>query len=164
MVMAGSGNLSTLEKLIAMRSMFGDDMNYGCHMAWSMSLGLLFLGNGTCTIGTSKKAVAAMFCSFFPLYPSSATDNRYHLQALRHMWVLAIEKRCLVTKDVTSGEIESVPVEIVIKPEAGGVVRKIRTFTPAMLPDIAKIDHISIVGPRYYHLTHKVLAFDRGYV
>lgn len=149
MVLAGSGNKEALLTLEMIRMRHSEDMDYGSHMAWNMSVGLIFLGSGTCSIGSSRKATAALFCSFFPIYPSSVADNRYHLQALRHLWTLAIERRCLLTRDVQSGELECVPIQIVLKNQLNTVVgESISTYTPCLLPELSTIDSIRVLGPR----------------
>ena len=70
-------------------------MSYGFHVAISMALGFLFLGGGRLTLGTSKPAIAALLTSIFPRFPLTPSDNRYHLQAFRHLYVLAVEARCV---------------------------------------------------------------------
>ena len=44
---------------------------------------------------------------------------RYHLQALRHFYVLATEPRVLVTRECDTGQSCSVPVEIHVQVEVG---------------------------------------------
>ena len=73
-------------------------------MALHMSLGLLFLGGGRYTLNTKPESVAAMVAAFFPKFPTHSNDNRYHLQALRHLYVLAAEPRLLIPKDVKTGK------------------------------------------------------------
>jgi anaphase-promoting complex subunit 1 len=159
--MCGSGNLLAFEKLLKIRQRSSDDMNYGSHMSWIMSVGLLFLGSGTCTIGNSNKAVAALFCSFFPLYPSCVSDNRHHLQALRHLWVLAVENRCLATRDVHSDAIQCIPIEIMLKSAYGtSPIPPIRTFTPIILPHFGVIERIRVLGPRYINFYFRYWSMD----
>lgn len=90
-VMAGSGNLSCLRMLRVLRRRADNDIPYGFHMAISMAIGLLFLGGGRLTLGTSKATLATLVASIFPRFPLTPTDNRYHLQAFRHLYVLAAE-------------------------------------------------------------------------
>lgn len=61
-------------------------VTYGYHMAIGMAVGLLFLGGGRLTISTSKPAIAALLAALFPRFPNSPSDNRYHLQAFRHLY------------------------------------------------------------------------------
>lgn len=84
-------------------------------MAYHMALGLLFVGGGGYTLGTSPSCVATLLCSFYPRFPTSPSDNRSHLQAFRHLWVLALEPRCLVTRETHTGACCSVPVRIHLK-------------------------------------------------
>ncbi|KAJ3316082.1 Anaphase-promoting complex subunit 1 [Boothiomyces sp. JEL0838] len=144
MVMAGTGNFDAFDLLTKVQRQFGSEVTFGAHMALHLSLGLLFLGQGTITLGNSNLAVASLFCSLFPIYPSSATDNRYHLQALRHLWVFAIERRCIIPRDIESGSPVCVPIEITL--QSG---KSIKTFAPTIIPGSDKISSITILGPRY---------------
>ena len=47
----------------------------------------------------------------FPRFPSSNQDNQYHLQPLRHLYVLAVG-RSFLAFDVDSGRPVFVPIEI----------------------------------------------------
>ena len=73
-------------------------------MALHMSLGLLFLGGGRYTLNTRPESVAAMVAAFFPKFPTHSNDNRYHLQALRHLYVLATEPRLLIPRYLGFGK------------------------------------------------------------
>ena len=52
------------------------EVTYGNHMALSMALGLLFLGGGSLTLGTSDAQLAALVVACFPRFPAHAGDNR----------------------------------------------------------------------------------------
>ncbi|KAF2987790.1 hypothetical protein EK904_015203 [Melospiza melodia maxima] len=101
MVMAGSGNLKVLQLCRFMHKKTGGEMNYGFHLAHHMALGLLFLGGGRYSLSTSNSSIAALLCALYPHFPVHSTDNRYHLQALRHLYVLAAEPRLLTPVDGT---------------------------------------------------------------
>jgi hypothetical protein len=45
-----------------------------------MALGLLFLGGGAASLGTSHGAVAALLLALYPRLPTTPQDNRCHLQ------------------------------------------------------------------------------------
>jgi anaphase-promoting complex subunit 1 len=66
-------------------------LTYGNHMAVSMSIGFLFLGGGAYTFATNNAAIAALLVSLFPRFPQTPTENRCHLQAFRHLYVIAAE-------------------------------------------------------------------------
>lgn len=117
-VMAGTGDVVLLRRL---RSLHGRDdatTTYGSHFAIHIAIGAVFLGCGTMTFGTSNLAIASLLVAFYPLFPASIQDNRAHLQAFRHFWVLATDPRCLVTKDFATGQPMGVPVLIRLKPES----------------------------------------------
>jgi anaphase-promoting complex subunit 1 len=93
--MAGTCDVESFRKLRVLRKRFEPDMHYGYNMAINMSIGFLFLGNGAYTFNRSDKAIASLLCALYPVFPNSPSDNRYHLQALRHFYVMAIETRLL---------------------------------------------------------------------
>lgn len=113
MIMAGTGDLETFRLLRTIRWRCDDDIRYGSHMAYGAAMGLLFLGGGSYTLGRSPEDLAALVMAFFPRLPSTSTDNKHHLQALRHCYALAVEKREIRAVDSETGtKIVSVPVEV----------------------------------------------------
>jgi len=114
-VMAGTGDIVVLRRLRALHGRDDANTTYGSHLAAHLAIGALFLGSGTATFGTSDLAVAALLVAFYPLFPANVQDNRSHLQAFRHFWVLATEPRCLVTKDVITDQPLNVPILIHLK-------------------------------------------------
>lgn len=69
--------------------------------------------------------------SLFPRFPLAPTDGRYHLQALRHLYVLAAEARCLEAVDVDTGEPAMIPLRLVLR---GRERRELLLSTPCQLP------------------------------
>lgn len=119
-----------------------------------MAIGLLFLGGGCYTLGTSNLAIASMLCAFYPLFPTSVLDNKCHLQAFRHLWVLAAEPRCLITRDVDSRRPISVPVSLEMR---DGTTRE--TIAPCLLPNLEEIASVKAHGRDHWPL---VLDFDQN--
>jgi len=111
MVMAGTGDLRVFRLLKALRWKCDMDVKYGNHMAYASALGLLFLGGGSCTLGNEPPDVAALIASFFPRFPVYTHDNRYHLQALRHLYALAVKERKVEAIDVDSKEKILLPLK-----------------------------------------------------
>ena len=81
-------------------------------MALHMSIGLLFLGGGRASLSRSKEAIAALLLALFPRFPQSTEDNQYHLQPLRHLWVLAVSWRGFKAIDAETGKDTCLPLEI----------------------------------------------------
>jgi anaphase-promoting complex subunit 1 len=69
------------------------DVTFGNHLALHLSAGLLFLGGGSLTLGRRPEQLACLVAAVFPRFPAHAHDNQYHLQPLRHLFVLAAEPR-----------------------------------------------------------------------
>jgi len=67
-----------------------------------MSTGLLFLAGGTFSLRRDAVSTACLLLALCPRFPSRTVDNQYHLQALRHLYVLATETRALHTIGTTS--------------------------------------------------------------
>lgn len=131
-----------------------------------MALGFLCLGGGNYTLSTSNKAVAGLVSSLFPRYPIEPYDNRAYLQAFRHLWVLAVERRCLILRDVETREACHVPVKITYKDfynaevviKADGVkefrvdTKTKESVAPCILPESRIIQKIEIDSPRYWSI------------
>lgn len=145
--MAGTAEINCLRRLRFAHGMNGP-VHYGSHMATHMSLGLLFIGVGRYTLGTSDAAIACMITAFYPRFPILSSDNKCYLQALRHLWVLAIEPRCLIVRDVDMKEIIYLPMKITVKEDNAG-----SSGTQLISPLILGLDQlvaIKVDTPRYW--------------
>ncbi|KAK3489871.1 hypothetical protein B0T13DRAFT_80357 [Neurospora crassa] len=172
-VMAGTGDLVILRRLRALHGRDDKETTYGSHMACHMAIGALFLGYGTATFSNSDLAVASLIVAFYPIFPATVQDNRAHLQAFRHFWVLATDPRCLVARDGATGQSLNVPVLIFLRrnsPSAraaaansaidspfesssDGVV--IRRQTPCLLPPLDDVLRVTTDAGQqgYWNLT-----------
>ncbi|XP_060896172.1 anaphase-promoting complex subunit 1 [Labrus mixtus] len=153
MVMSGTGNLKVLQLCRFFHKRTGGEMNYGFHMAHHMALGLLFLGGGRYTLSTSNSAIAALLCALYPHFPAHSTDNRYHLQALRHLAVLAAEPRLLVPVDVDSLKPCYALLEVTYKETKWYEETTVELMAPTMLPELHLLKRVKVKGPRYWELT-----------
>jgi hypothetical protein len=130
-------------------------------MSLHMALGFLFLGGGRSTLSTAPLATACLLISLFPRFPTATDDQRYHLQALRHLWTLAAQPRCIQTVDADTGETCHVPLEIVTTSST-----RLRTITPCLLPHLSTIHSVTLMSPRYYPLrmdaAHRIFVKRRG--
>lgn len=109
--------------------------------------------------------------SFFPSWPSKTTDNRQHLQALRHFYVLAVDWRGASAIDVESGSEVLAVVDVTARlppaiadprgrgdalpahlfEDADGLVTvRTRKVLPCLLPPAESVVAIDVVGPRYW--------------
>ena len=68
MIMAGTGEINCLRRLRYAFGLYHLPVRYGTHVSIHMSLGLLFLGGGRYTLGTSDAAIAALVTAFFPRF------------------------------------------------------------------------------------------------
>jgi len=157
MINAGTGDLESFKLFKILRWRCDEDVKYGTHMSYAMAVGLLFLGGGTCTLGREPEDIAALVAAFFPRFPFSTTDNQYHLQALRHLYALAVKRRDLCLVDVDTGEIASIPVEIKYQNQSWDPTH---LTAPCLLPnaDGAALEG-RILSDRYYPLKFKL---DKG--
>ncbi|XP_040574760.1 LOW QUALITY PROTEIN: anaphase-promoting complex subunit 1 [Lepeophtheirus salmonis] len=159
-IMAGSGEIKIIRIVRYLRSRTGNTnstVTYGSHMALHMALGLLFIGGGRYTLSTKPEAVAAMLCAFFPKFPTHSNDNRYHLQALRHLYVLAAEPRLIVPTDVETNSLSFCHIEITYMDTAWYKCHNLKLKAPCMLPELRYLSSVSICDDRY-HPVHFDLA------
>lgn len=153
-VMAGTGDLHIFRRLRSLHGRTDSDIPYGSHLAAHMAIGILFLGGGTYTFGTSNVAIASLLCALYPLFPHSVLDNKSHLQAFRHFCVLAAEPRCIVPRDVDTCRPISIPIHISLR---DGTERKLTA--PCLLPELQNISTISTASAEHWRV---VLDFARN--
>ncbi|KAH7138253.1 negative regulator of mitosis [Dendryphion nanum] len=147
-VMAGTGDLDVFRRLRSLHGRVGPDTPYGSHLAAHMAFGALFIAGGTYTFSTSNKAIAALICAFYPLFPQDVQDSKAHLQAFRHFWVLAAEPRCLIVRDVDTGRATSMPISIITKDG-----QETKLVAPALLPELHTISRIETTDVAYWPTT-----------
>lgn len=150
--MSGTGELQVLRRLRISHGQEGVGVTYGTHMAMHMSVGLLFLGKGQFTLGTSNLAIAAMSIAFFPRFMHTPDDNRSYPQAFRHLWALAAEPRCLMARDVDSGETVYLPIKVKLK--EGDTVRSQNLISPTLIAPFESLLSIEVDSPRYWPITY----------
>ncbi|XP_024523349.1 anaphase-promoting complex subunit 1 isoform X2 [Selaginella moellendorffii] len=149
-VMAGTGHLETLRLLRYLRQRNDTDIVYGNHMAVSLAIGFLFLGGGSLTFSTSNGAVAALLISLYPRFPTSPNDHRCHLQAFRHLYVLATEARCVQTMDVDTGLLVYAPLEMTLHETSLHCETTFSRVSPCILPERSALKRVRVCGPRYW--------------
>ncbi|CAD6887561.1 unnamed protein product [Tilletia laevis] len=119
LILAGSGHLPLLTRLRLEHGKIETPPSqsvYGSYLSSHLALGFLFLGGGRYTFGTSDGAIACLLIACFPRFPATSSENRMHLQAYRHLWVLAIEPRqVVVAQDVESGVVPSLETVVNLK-------------------------------------------------
>ncbi|KAJ3609963.1 hypothetical protein NHX12_022057 [Muraenolepis orangiensis] len=153
MVMCGSGDLRVLQVCRFLHKRTGGEMNYGFHMAHHMALGILFLGRGRLSLNTSNSAIAALLCALYPHYPAHSTDNRYHLQALRHLVVLAAQPRLLVPVDVDTLKPCYALLDLTYKESQWYKETTVEIMAPTLLPELHLLKQVKVKGPRYWELS-----------
>ena len=155
-VMVGTGTIEVMRICRYLRSRTNQTnlVLYGSHLATHMSLGLLFLGGCRYTLSTRPEAIAAMICAFFPKFPITSNDNRYHLQAFRHLYVLAAEPRLVIPRDIATGKYVYVNLNLKFKNADNlSQPKQMKLRAPCFLPELDQIDEITISDNRYWNIT-----------
>ena len=150
MVLAGTGDLDALRMLKVLRWPCTEEISYGSHLAYSMAIGLLFLGGGKTTLGNEPSDIAALLMAFYPRFPSSTSDNQYHLQALRNLYALAVRDREVRAIDVDTGRCVPVPIELQFWDQKLHPIHKTTPFLLLNTDD--RISHLRVVSDKYYDL------------
>ena len=153
-VMAGTGDLAVFRRLRSQHGRDDSETPYGSHLAAHLAIGALFLGGGTFTFGTSNLAIGALLVAFYPLFPSTVQDNRSHLQAFRHFWVLATEARCLVARDIDTNQPVAMPIQITLR---NGL--QTQRHIPCLLPELDQIKAVRTSSSEYWNI---VLDFENN--
>jgi len=151
-VMAGSGDLPVLRILRRLHGRRYDEANYGGHMAAHMAIGLLFMSGGQCSLGTSPLATAALFTASYPKFPSVPSDNHFHLQAFRHLWVLAAEERCFVPRTVDTFQPTLTPIRVTLKLTPDQPTSELELTAPCLLPEFSSIATIETRSNKFQHI------------
>lgn len=147
-VMCGTGELNALRRLRYVHGQLMPYIKYGSHMTSHMAIGMLFLGGGRHTFGTSNAAISCLIAAFYPRWPSASGDTKVLLPVFRHLWALAVEPRCLIARDADSGETVYIPVKLRVK--EGESVKAYQYTSPSLIPDFNNLLAISVDSPRYW--------------
>ena len=147
-VMAGFGDVKVFRRLRALHGRTDADTTYGSHLAGHLAIGILFLGGGTHSFNTSKLAIASLLCAFYPLFPTTVLDNKSHLQAFRHFWVLATEPRCLIIRDIDTHRPLSIPVNVILRNKVN-----ISLTAPCLLPSFEVVASVVTNDPAYWSVS-----------
>ncbi|GFS60501.1 anaphase-promoting complex subunit 1 [Trichonephila inaurata madagascariensis] len=153
MVMAGTGDLDVIRICRHLRSRISQAASYvlyGSHMVTHMALGLLFLGGGRFTLSTSPLSIGAMICAFFPKFPQHSNDNRYHLQAFYHLYVLAVEPRLIVPRLIDSNKPVYINMKVSFKDTPYYEKAEFTIKAPCILPELKFLKRVVIEDPRYW--------------
>ena len=67
------------------------------------------------TLSTTNESIAYLVASLYPYFPVNSNDNKYHLQAFRHLYTLASQPRIIITRDIDSGDPVYVPIAVTLK-------------------------------------------------
>ncbi|KAJ8787961.1 hypothetical protein J1605_005619 [Eschrichtius robustus] len=84
--------------------------------------------------------------------PGAGPRLPYHLQALRHLYVLAAEPRLLVPVDVDTNTPCYALLEVTYKGTQWYEQTKEELMAPTLLPELHLLKQIKVKGPRYWEL------------
>ena len=157
-VMAGTGDLMCLRILRSLRWKV-DDVTYGTHLSVAMAIGLLFLSGGSASLRRDPMSCACLLMATAPRFPIRTVDNQYHLQALRHLYVLAVEARALQIVDVDQGSAVSVDIEILLL--SGEILLK---KAPCLLPELITVQSVRLPSSStlYYSASMVITTQEEG--
>jgi anaphase-promoting complex subunit 1 len=149
-VMAGTCDISCLKIMRVIRKKFQDSkvFHYGFSMAINIAIGFIFLGYGNYTFNTNDMSIAALLISVFPQFPSTPGENRWHLQALRHFYVLAMEEKIFHAVDVDTNKVVNVNAQMDFEFEGKVVTENVQT--PVLLQENKKLFQVRIRDSDYF--------------
>lgn len=148
-VMSGTGDLQVFRRARILHGTVNEHSTFGLHQAAHMVIGALFLGQGRFSFSTSNLSIASLLIAFYPLFPKEVMDNKAHLQAFRHFWVLAAEPRCVFPRDIQTKAVVIMPIEVELK---NGLKRTLEA--PALLhPSLKAISKIRTLSGEHSPVT-----------
>lgn len=109
------------------------------------------------TLSTGNVAIASLLCAFFPVFPVTSLDNRYHLQAMRHLYVLAAQPGVLIARGQDTGHAH--PVEVAVKTTDGRL--RVST-TPCLVQSWDEIESVEVVDQKYWPFTVGPATVEEG--
>ncbi|KAK9466982.1 hypothetical protein V1512DRAFT_262825 [Lipomyces arxii] len=98
--------------------------------------------------------VAGLVIALYPQFPNDVLDNQVHLQAFRHFWTFACQRRCLIVRDIETMRPVSMPVRIDSRAEDGSVKSE-AAMAPCLLPPLT-----SLLNVRTVSLNHWPVVLD----
>jgi hypothetical protein len=152
-VLSGSGNVKALSRLRKLYGRISGDVHYGNHMSIATAMGFVCLGNGRFAFDNNPRDVAFLIASCYPQFPSNPSDDRGHLQALRHLYVLSAHQRSLTAIDIQAKTACHVPLEVSLRSGYSEYDAFLSGVTPCMLPPARCIESIRVASPRYEAFT-----------
>jgi len=144
MVMAGTGDLASLRILRSLRKRADLETSYGVHMATHTAIGFVFMGGGKYTFNQDPLSIAALLMAAFPRWPISLTDNRCHLQAFRHLYVLAARHRCVEAIEVDTHQ----PVDVMVSLNSNHGDET--AMLPRLMLSAGEVQSIRLQSERYW--------------
>ena len=156
LILAGTCDVKLLKLIRVLRKKLQDSglAHYGFNMALNMALGFLFLGNGNYSFRRDNVALAGLLISIYPHFPNHTNDNKYHLQALRHFYILAIEQRVFYAVDIQGYDIVNVWVEMEFQ-VGKDILIKEKHQTPVLLQDSKKLVGVEVIDEEFYKVLIK---------
>jgi len=154
--------VNALRLLRSLRRRTDKTITYGNHMSVHMAIGILCMGGGAYTFDNSRNSsIASLIGAFMPpQYPRHTSDQQYHLQALRHVYVLAVDKRRVISAmDVDTREHVHVPLTVILKYSKQKQQQQQQQqqqqvyMTPCLVPQLSHIQQLQINSPQYYPIT-----------
>ena len=142
-----------MKKMAGEKNLKGD---YGFNMAFQMAIGFLFLGNGAYTFGNNDFQIACLLLSIYPVFPVDFNDNKYHLQAFRHFYVLATEKNLFHLIDIDSLKPLKLRVELE-SVDINGKKIKERKVTPLFYKTTHIWEKLKVLDEDYHSMDYNFI-------
>lgn len=161
-LMAGYCDIESFKLINELKSRLrrgkGVSGEYGFNLALEMAAGFLFLGNGSYTFGNKNFQIACLLMATYPIFPTDINDNKYHLQTLRHFYVLASEENLFNLLDVDTMK----PVQLTVQVESISLQGELRVetkLTPLFLKSTNIWRKLKILNEDFHRLDFR---FDQS--
>ncbi|KFB42012.1 meiotic checkpoint regulator cut4 [Anopheles sinensis] len=151
LVVAGTGDMRVLRAVRALRSQNNAraGVTYVSHVTLHMALGFAFLGGGRYTLSRSPPAIAAIVTAILPDFALlSAKNINWVVQALRHLYVLAVEPRLIIPRRIDNGRLTQCFIRFARRDH--NIVEK--RLAPCMLPELHTLEWVELCDPNFFQV------------
>lgn len=117
------------------------------------------MAGGNSSLRRDPLSTACLLLAMCPRFPARTVDHQYHLQPLRHLYVLATEDRALHTIDVDTGKPVALNVEVELLDGSKCVMR-----APGLLPELQSVRRVSVTVQSQLQPLQQSLQLNEGAV
>ncbi|GAB6031587.1 Anaphase-promoting complex subunit 1 [Chamberlinius hualienensis] len=120
-----------------------------------LSLATVMAGTGDLEVLRLCRHLHARIGQTHCQFPTHSNDNRYHLQALRHLYVLAVEPRLIIPRDIENGQPCYIHMSVKFKSTKWYDETLMPVKAPKLLPHLELLSEVCVDDSRYWPVSFR---------